>query len=530
MGIGMYQSALSVFPSMADEEERKTKKGRATPPDGLLFPHVIEAVATSLDTRDGFAAFLDAVPRSLWTPALTAFVDVCSLAPSYVYSDWPHLMLTETADLPHEVLPMLVKTLPLRLCIDVECEIYEAAPLVQLVPSIGPALSYISLVFNDTIMVDGQGQTIANLLLEQCPCLRELLVDVAASRNNNHNADERVELSNLLAAVAHPRVEQLSVSLLDAHATPRLGHYLASWLSTAPTTGLSLRDVAHMDDDAAIAFCDALQANTTLTELSLHRVVNILGFRGRTLPPSLDRFEFDARFHNLDVNDATIEHLAIAVGATKLEHFGCSVFGRVAQCPAAAPMLAQLQSLEVHGLRADGVEALVAGLSTVPALISLVLGKSAMASEDAAVQLMDALATSCTHLTHLNLNEHGMRRDGVAAVLAATPRLPQLTSLDVSPSHDRMKLHELLCVLMELVAAGRHVQELSFQTIKSQNGRRATLVDSKEDKRAVLRALAMIQDVPFVVDRFPVDVEPHVVEALGATADRAERCTLNLYF
>ncbi|KDO20987.1 hypothetical protein SPRG_13880 [Saprolegnia parasitica CBS 223.65] len=303
-----------------------TKKGRATPPAGLLLPHVIEAIATSFYMSVDFTAFLDAVPRSLWTPALEAFVSVRALATSCVYSDWPHLVLTET-NVPPEVLPMLVKTLSLRLRIDIECPIYEAAPLAQLVPSIGPALSYIDLSFDDTLMINGQGQTIANLLLQECPCLREILVNVVALRNNI-NDDELVELSDLLAAVAHPRVEQIMLFLEGAHATPRLGHYLASWLSRAPTTMLNLRDIAHMDDAAGIAFCDALQANTSLNNLALHRVANLMDFRGRTLPSSMERLEWNARFHDPHVDDATIEHLAIAVGPTKLEHFGCSVFGR----------------------------------------------------------------------------------------------------------------------------------------------------------------------------------------------------------
>ncbi|EQC26653.1 hypothetical protein SDRG_15491 [Saprolegnia diclina VS20] len=511
--------------------ESREKKGRATPLDGLVQPHIIEAIATSLDNSVEFNCFLDAVPRSLWTPALTAFVDVTTVAPSSVYDDWPYLILCET-DLSPTVVGMLVQTLPLRLLMGFECTIYEAAPLVQLVPSLGPALSSIILAFDDTIMVDGQGQTIADLLLQQCPRMTHILIH-AVFNNNNNNNEERVELSNLLAVVAHPRVEQLLLSLHDVHATPRLGHYLASWLLRAPSTSLILRNIIHMDDDAAMAFCDALQANTTLTELVLSRVANLVDLRGRTLPTSLQHLEWATRVGAPDVDDATIEHLAIAVGSTRLKHFGCCVFGRVAQCPAAASMLAQLQSLDVIALPADGVQALIAGLSTVPALTTLALQKSQMTSEDDAVQLMDALATSCPLLSRLNLNEHAMGYDGVAAVLAAAPRLPQLTSLDVSPKFNVMTLPELLYILMELVVAGRHVRELYVKTVMRQmtvNGVRAPLSDGKKVKRAVLRALAMIHDVPFVLNQFPANVEPHVVDALGATAERADRCQLYLNF
>ncbi|KDO20988.1 hypothetical protein SPRG_13881 [Saprolegnia parasitica CBS 223.65] len=256
-------------------------------------------------------------------------------------------------------------------------------------------------------------------------------------------------------------------------------------------------DVAHMDDDAAMAFCDALQANTTLDTLVLSRVDNLMGFRGRTLPTSLRHFEWNACFHDPNVDDATINHLAMAVGPTKLHHFGCSVFGKLAQCMAAAPMLAQLTCLEVHALPAAGVEALIAGLSTVPALTTLGLEHCAIAKDDAAVQLMAALATSCTRLSRLQLKEHAMYHDGVAAVLTGALRLPQLTWLDVSPRFNAMALPNLLYILMELVAAGRHARELHLKTAMRQitiNGDRSPLGDDKEHKRAVLRALAMIHD------------------------------------
>ncbi|KDO18953.1 hypothetical protein SPRG_14386 [Saprolegnia parasitica CBS 223.65] len=102
------------------------------PPDGLLQPHIIEAIASSLCTRDDFTSFLDAVPRSLWSPALSALVDVCAMAPpDHLYNEWPRLLLCKV-DVSPEILAMLAKVLPLRLCIDVTDAIREAAPLANL--------------------------------------------------------------------------------------------------------------------------------------------------------------------------------------------------------------------------------------------------------------------------------------------------------------------------------------------------------------------------------------------------------------
>ncbi|KDO35241.1 hypothetical protein SPRG_00086 [Saprolegnia parasitica CBS 223.65] len=449
-----------------------------TPPDALALPHVVEAIATGLGNQDDLESFLRAVPRSLWTPALTAFLDCNTAAPHSVCANWPRIELRDM-DLSPEVLALLAATLPLRPRIQLRCPILDAEQLASLVAAVGPALN---------------SHAVSSLLLQRCPHLRRVVIYVVFILPTGS-----IELNDLLAVVAHRHVKKMIITL--PRAPPRLGYLLAAWLSTAPATKLRLSHVAQMDHDAVIAFCDALQANTTLTKLAMYNAPALGGFHGRTLPVSLKSLDWHAR-PNTVVDDATLTDLATAVGPTQLERLICSVFGQLAACPAAAPMLAQLQWLTVSGPSADISSFFYCDLSLSTEL------------------LMETLATTCVHIATLHIYAPHATRDGASAVFAGTVQSRHLTSLRVS-----MDLFDVLDVLMELVAAGRHLRTLHLK-ITFPNEETALLLEANEAKRVLCRALALTQNVPFVVDALPEDTDAFVVDALGPRADRGSRCRL----
>ncbi|KDO18610.1 hypothetical protein SPRG_16029 [Saprolegnia parasitica CBS 223.65] len=491
---------------MTDKE--RTPRAHVTPPDALALPHVVEAIAMCLDDQKDFGRFLHAIPRSLWTPALTAFLACTTVMPSSVSTNWPHIALL-SMELPPLVLTLLAATLPLRPRFQLQCPIGQAAPLASLVAVVGPAINSVTLHLNSNGAANGRGQAISSLLLQRCPHLPRVVVCVKLNLPTGNS-----ELSDLLAVVAHRHVEDLTIAL--QRAPPELGYLLAAWLSTAPATKLRLVQVAQIDHDAAIAFCDALQANTTLRELSMYNARAFGGFHGRTLPVSLKTLEWNARTNSV-VDDATMTDLATAVGPTQLERLECSVFGQLATCPAAAPMLAQLQWLLVSGLNAGDMEALIAGLLSVPALMSLALVCNCDLSFSTEL-LMETLATTCVHLETLHVSDEQLTRREVVVVLSGTLDLPRLTSLTMA-----IRLSVVLDVLPELVAAGRQLRTLHLNAIvhgEMHGG-------AGEAKRALYRALALTQNVPFVVEALPEDTDAFVVDVLGPRADRGDRCRLS---
>ncbi|KDO17586.1 hypothetical protein SPRG_16832, partial [Saprolegnia parasitica CBS 223.65] len=260
-------------------------------------------------------------------------------------------------DLPSLVLTLLAATLPLRPRIELHCSIRDAATLASLVAVVGPALNTVTLRYYSDRVVDGQGRAISDLLLQRCPRLRHMDISV-----QSYSENEAVELNDLLAVVVHPHVHDLSLNLQSVTTAPRLGHRLAAWLLTAPAAKLRLANVAQMDHDAVIALCDALQANTTLQELTIDNVRGLNGFHGHTLPLSLKSLAWNVPFFRF-VDAATLTDFATAVGPTQLERLECSVFGQLATYPAAAPMLSQLQSHVVSGSNAGSIPAMIAGLS-----------------------------------------------------------------------------------------------------------------------------------------------------------------------
>ncbi|KDO20138.1 hypothetical protein SPRG_14617 [Saprolegnia parasitica CBS 223.65] len=154
-----------------------------------------------------------------------------------------------------------------------------------------------------------------------------------------------------------------------------------------------------------------------------------------------------------------------------------------------------------YGLRvdADRMEALIDGLSLVPALTSLDFCDCDLSSS--AEPLMETLATTCMHLETLHVwGWDALTRREVVAVLSGTLNLPRLTSLSMV-----ILLSPMLDVLPELVAAGRHLRTLHLETIYEKPG------GVGEGKRALCRALALLQNAPFFMDALPEDTDGFVV-------------------
>ncbi|EQC32742.1 hypothetical protein SDRG_09714 [Saprolegnia diclina VS20] len=496
---------------MADEE-RTPQAARMSPPDALMLPHVIEAIATCSINQEDFESFLRAVPRSLWTPALVAFLDCHTEKPSTVSVNWPRIKLTDV-ELSPSVLTLLAAMLPLRPRMVLRRTDWDAASLASLIAVLGPALSDVTLLFSSNRTVNGQGHAISNLFLQRCPRLRRVVICEEPT-----TAAEIIELNDLLAVAAHPHVEDMTINLRRATATPRLGHLLATWLLTAPSRELLLENATALDHDGVIAFCDALQANTTLTNLSIRNASALGGFHGRTLPVSLKTLTWNVRFNRV-INVVTLTDLATAVGPTHLEQFDCNVFCWLATCPAAAPMLAQLQMLTVSSLDVGDITSLLAGLSSVPVLISLTLRNCNLSSSTRL--LMKTLATTCVHLVRLDVSDHDLTRDDASAVIIGVTRLLQLTSLTLS-----MRLSDVLHILPALIAAGRHLRDLTLTAAWSDAD------DDADDilnlgMRAIFRALAQVHDVPFVAATLPKNMDQFVIDALGPRADRCHQCELH---
>ncbi|EQC32740.1 hypothetical protein SDRG_09712 [Saprolegnia diclina VS20] len=484
--------------------DNKQKATRATPLDALALPHVVEAIATSCGNHQDLESFLVAVPPSLWTPALTAFLDCKTVMPSSVRANWPHIELHDI-DLPPSVLARLAATLPLHPRMELLYPVGDAAPLARLIDVLGPALSGVELCILSDRTIDGRGKAISNLLLQRCPRLRHVSIFVGSSPTT-----DMIELNDLLAVVAHPHVHDLYINLQRATGAPRLGHHLASWLSTAPATKLNMSNVSAMDADGVIAFCNALQTNSTLQELVVSNVPSLGGFHGRTLPVSLETLTWGVCYR---VVDQTVTDLATAVGPTRLKRLDCSVFGRLAKYRAAAPMLERLQCLMVSELNADEMGALIAGLPAAPALTTLSLHDCILSLS--AELLMETLATKCVRLGALVVIDRHLTSNGFTAVLSGVVRLPYLTSL-ILP----MRLSDVLNLFPALAAAGRHLHYLDLSILRRPEG--------DLERRAIYQALTQAHDVPFVLQSMPKDMDNFVADALSPCADRCHQCDLIL--
>ncbi|EQC30727.1 hypothetical protein SDRG_11486 [Saprolegnia diclina VS20] len=217
-------------------------------------------------------------------------------------------------------------------------------------------------------------------------------------------------------------------------------------------------------------------------------------------------------------DDVTIENLATALGHTHLKHLGCNIFMQLVRCPAAAPMFRQLQELQVVELRADDVDAFINGLSYLPVLQSLSVVQSAIGSRDFATLVMETLITTCPRLENLRFASVPLDRSGVAAVLAGVPRLPRLKWLNVTPTPSMLPT-DIFYVLSGLIAAGRHVRDLLFFVPMLQD----------DDELAVLQALALVREVPFICEKLPPNADAYVVDALGAHNNKqSDRCRLRI--
>ncbi|EQC32738.1 hypothetical protein SDRG_09710 [Saprolegnia diclina VS20] len=195
--------------------------------------------------------------------------------------------------------------------------------------------------------------------------------------------------------------------------------------------------------------------------LVIHNVSSLGGFLGRTLPVSLKTLNWNVAFHRV-VDNATLEELATAVAHTQLERLDCSV-------------VSQLATRKL---------------------------------------LMQTLATTCPHLESLHVDDHYLTRDGATAALTGVLGLPHMTTLTLS-----MCLLDVMLVLAELVAAGRHLRLLALTTLGRPN--------DEAEKRATCRALARVHDVPFVLETLPATMGKFVIDALTPRADR-HQCGLRL--
>ncbi|EQC36195.1 hypothetical protein SDRG_06306 [Saprolegnia diclina VS20] len=493
---------------MAPRESPRSKARRPAS-DGLLQPGLIEIIARLLPAPQYIATFLDAMPANLWTPALRAFMTLYRDSRMDIRLDrWPTIYLHEANHSP-EVITLLQATLPLGRRIDATFR--SMGHLRHLVPPLGPALKYMQLEIKSATWLPLDTEALS-MLLRQCTSLCGLDTTLYLP-----GADTPV-MDALLQALLCSTAPALTISHSHDQAISRAGHHLATWLLASPRTSLIFHGICSMDESGVLAFCDALQESSTLEQLRLSSV-EVGGFHGRQLPASLSKLEWAPdNADELLPDDAIWADLRHALRRTRLEYLCCDYFGEIASEPSTGPDLSQLKKLDVLRTRtgADHVRMLAAGLSQLSSLTELYLPHIAVDAE-AMRLIMEALGTSCPHLKLLELTDHALDWRSVREVLAAAPRLPKLTCI-FAPSITECEINRCLD---ELVAAGRHVEEISLPSY-----------ESGEENWALLEALAAIPDVPFVLASFYLrDAGPYIQAILGQEAPGAsERCRLCLHY
>ncbi|EQC32741.1 hypothetical protein SDRG_09713 [Saprolegnia diclina VS20] len=133
---------------------------------------------------------------------------------------------------------------------------------------------------------------------------------------------------------------------------------------------------------------------------------------------------------------------------------------------------------------------------------------------------MASLATACAHLTTLRIDANDdLTSESLAIVLSGVLQLPQLTTLTVP-----VRLSDVERVLPELVAAGRQLKCLYLETSSELN-----YADDVTSQRSILRTLARMPNVPFVVHELPDDIDAFVVDALSPHADHDQLCDLAMF-
>ncbi|EQC27746.1 hypothetical protein SDRG_14495 [Saprolegnia diclina VS20] len=470
---------------------------------GPLQPRLIEAIAGCLQMSIDFDAFLNAMPRPLWTPAMTAWRTLSTNAAMAV--TWPSITLHQFEYAPN-VLSMLRSTLSLGPHVTFNQSIIHACELAAVVPTIGPAIKALSLAVEDEQLHPGEGQAVADLV-RQCSSLRELKIESTVYMEG----DPEPELDALLGAVAHPTVRHLELTLFYPNA-PRLGTFLSQWLQSAPAKKLCLLRVTFQDGDA---FCDGVQANRTLVHLDLHEIEGIDGLRGRRLPSSLRYLVWGAT-HSGD--SATLDNMAHALERTRLKHLRCAFFEEVASRPAAWPMLPHLTSLDTgDGMNVAQMQLLLEALARLASLKELKLANFGFDASTFDV-VLPALVIHCPYLTDLDLQGNACDDETIKKLLAVAPQLPRLRHLTASRDQ-----YNVLGYIPELVAAGRHLKSLSMDA----PGRRHHGIDAK---LKMFRALAKIQDQPFYVGGRTLDTCPRILPDMflpnTGTVDPTTRCRL----
>ncbi|EQC25624.1 hypothetical protein SDRG_16520 [Saprolegnia diclina VS20] len=357
----------------------------------------------------------------------------------------------------------------------------------------GSAIDGLHITIDPVAILPHEGNALADLVL-QCASLRSLIVIA-------HEAfGEQPVFDALLRATAHPAVQTLVLDLRSIEAPLHLGYHLRDWVRTAPATSLSLSNISRMPRNAAVAFCSALHANSTLAEIKLERVNGIDGFLGRRLPTSLRELYYDHERHEFidDIDDtptdAVLADLARALAPTRLEHLSYSYFGELALQPCLSSMLSVLTSLELVAAQLDDdrVPAFAAGLAQLGSLKTLVLVVPNYLYGEGFRSVLETLCVHCPSLETLDMADNRLDHDELMLLLEAVPRLPQLRKLE-GWVHDWPFESVVPRFTTALVAASRQLRELNM-----------TLITDGTTQQDLYDALATIENQPFYVETWGV--------------------------
>ncbi|EQC34000.1 hypothetical protein SDRG_08679 [Saprolegnia diclina VS20] len=495
---------------------RAAKTARVTP-DGLLQPGLIEAIARFVPSADDFIDFVEAFPEELWTPALAAFMALCDFRHPDLQVHWPWIEVNDT-ELPPELLDLLRNVAPLRLPLHMSGTVRRLQGLPALIAAASPLITTLVVEFEAEMMSAGDGQAIADLILH-CPLLHTLDVTVMSDVQNDNEVSE---LPALLHAIPHPAVRQLILHLHQARAVPQVGCLVAQWLRTVPGDELVFSRAPGLDPEDVPTLCDAFQANSTLTKISVHDVPGLDGFHGRRLPRTLRSFSWNVFVSRLDdppaPTDAILDDLAHALEHTKLEKLGCNDIGKLRWRLPAWTLVDHVQSIDCFIRNEAHMAELCVVLPTLPALTSISM-RLAMFSTPMLILLIRTL-TRC-HVTKLDISCASFGREALKVLLAAVPDLPTLQS--VHAASNLWTNLDLFHLCRELVAAGRHLEELALAEYITYGA-----AENTTNYDAVLRMVSLVENPPFVVRNLPSHIEDDVAEALSPSEDSSGRCKLSL--
>ncbi|KDO32267.1 hypothetical protein SPRG_02746 [Saprolegnia parasitica CBS 223.65] len=454
-------------------------------PDGLLQPGLFEAMASCIQRPADFENFLDALPSSLWSPAMAAWREL--QASRHMHLRWPSITLSSVDEYSPDELRALSHVVSLQPSVCFEDAVSDVSELAAIVPCVGPGLRVLALRVDVRSLHPGDGRVLADLV-RQCSALQ-----VLALQMDRQVTGDEPELDGLLHAMVHPTVHELNVSLGYSPSPASLGHLVAQWLQLGRAKTLQLSSVATMSTQVTDALCDALQASTTLQALELEAVEGLNGFHGRRLPSSLrqllwddERFREDAPEDEDAPSDAELDHLAHALQHTRVESLSYQFLGELASRPSACLMLSQLTTLQlsVEGMDTDRWSALLAGLARMGSLRHLLLTNNYLGARRLR-GLLTAL-TQCPRLESLNICHNLLDGASITALLAAVPQLPSLRELDASHGAGAWSLAHMDNFMVHLVAAGRQLRSLAISPARETTIAHAVLAPEITETIALL--------------------------------------------